>query len=146
MKNLQGEIFTTLKARYEQAFVNRESECYKECILTKRRFSDGEFATAYLWDCMENTRKQSLQYCLELLRRQENVYVLWDVFSKEQVWIPNYYKYPAESCLLNPGSMVEELLPALPEDVYFFDDSLSWTVVLTHEDDGKRRYCVTVNC
>jgi hypothetical protein len=41
---------------------------------------------------------------------------------------------------------VEELLPTLPEDVYFFDDSLSWTVVLTHEDDGKRRYCVTVNC
>ena len=39
-----------------------------------------------------------------------------------------------------------EKADTFPEDIYFFDDTLTWCVILTHEDDGKRRYCLSIGC
>ena len=30
----------------------------------------------------------------------------------------------------------------LPEDIYIFDCSFDWTIVLTHEDIDGQRYCL----
>lgn len=31
----------------------------------------------------------------------------------------------------------------LPEDIYIFDDTYSWTIALTHETDAQKRpYCL----
>ena len=33
---------------------------------------------------------------------------------------------------------------SLPEDLYLFDESLLWLVVLTHEDIDGRRHCLLI--
>ena len=142
MKILQGEAFAVLKGLYEEAFVDKACPHYINTIEKKRTFSDGAFPTGYLWDCLRSPKKETEQACLALLREKEMVYVFWDVHSKEQIRIPDYYRYPRHSCLQFSPDELPALLPTLPEDVYFFDDSLTWTVILTHEDDGKRRYCL----
>lgn len=39
-----------------------------------------------------------------------------------------------------------EGLDYFPEDIYVFDDDLLWTyIIITHEDDGKRRICLKIN-
>ena len=38
----------------------------------------------------------------------------------------------------HPQALLQSL-ELLSEDIYVFDSSVSWTLVLTHENDGRRR-------
>jgi hypothetical protein len=69
------------------------------------------------------------------------VYAMWDIHSRERILIPNYWKYPKAAILRGMGSDLLPAAPELPEDLYLFDDSLEWTLITTHENDGRRRLC-----
>lgn len=64
----------------------------------------------------------------------------------EHIFIPNYYKYPQEACLQLSFQEFSKIANTLPEDIYFFDDDFDWCIAMTHEDDGKRRYCLSIGC
>lgn len=146
MTVIEGKDYSMIKELFIEQFVDRESSYYIERIQNKHRFSDGLFQTGYLWDCLKEYNKKTEKYCIDILSRKSEFYVAWDALSSEHIQIPNYYQYPRESCVKLSFQEFSKKSTTFPEDIYFFDDSFDWCVVMTHEDDGKRRYCLSIGC
>ncbi len=122
-----------LRQAYIDRFVNQESPYYQSRIQTRHRYPDGLYYDGYLWDCFRHPQLIPDEEVLEELTRHDRVYIMWDLHSDKKVWVENYFRFPKEAILVVPGRRVPEFLPLLPDDLYFFDDSLDWTVALTHE-------------
>ena len=134
----------TLRETYLEAFVDTSSEHYLTYIAARRKFSDGEHYIGYLWDCLRNRVRITYQrFCLEVVRHRE-VFVMADDHSRDRVINAPLWPYPPGSVAQLPPNLLLQLLPALPEDIYVFDQSFSWTLVPTHEHDDKRRFCLAV--
>jgi hypothetical protein len=133
-----------LREAYLDAFVDRSSEHYRRHIATKLRFSDGEHYTGYLSDNVRNwERITSERFAIEIVRYPE-VYVMADDHSRERVIGAPLWPFAPYSVVSLPPTLLLQLLPALPEDIYVFDSSVSWTLIRTHEHDAKRRICMAV--
>ena len=146
MQIIEGTEYLAIKELFVEKFVDQSSSFYVERIKNKHCFSDGLFQTGYFWDCLKKYNRKTEKYCIEILSSKREFYVIWDILSSEQIRIPNYYKYPTEACLKLSFQEYLEKADTFPEDIYFFDDTLTWCVILTHEDDGKRRYCLSIGC
>ena len=146
MQIIEGKEYFAIKELFIEQFVDQNSAHFLKFIKNKHRFSDGLFQTACFWDCLKEYNRKTEKYCIEVLSSKCEFYVIWDIFSSEHVCITNYYKYPTESCLKLSFKEYLEKKESFPEDIYFFDDTLTWCVIMTHEDDGKRRYCLSVGC
>jgi hypothetical protein len=133
-----------LREAYLLAFVDTSCEHYKKYIGARRQFSDGEHYTGYAWDCIRQPSRITYErFCHEVVHHPE-VYAFADDHSRDRVITAPLWPYPPYSLVALPPDLLLQLLPALPEDIYVFDSSVSWTVVLTHEHDDKRRYCLGV--
>lgn len=131
-----------IRQRYIETFVNTDSDYYNQRIKDRRPFSDGLCYTGYLWDCFKKPEVLSEPACFSFLKQKKNIYIMWDIHSAEQIFIPNYWKYPKSAVLLT-DCWIDELGKELPEDLYLFDSSFTWSIALTHETDLKeKRYCV----
>lgn len=132
-----------LRNIFIQTFVDTACEYYQNSIQSKSRFQDGECYTGYLWDCMLNCQQVSFNHAISLLQdSHSNLYVFWDIHSSKHIPVTGYWKYPKEAVLLVSTDELPEILPTLPEDCYFFDNTLSWAIALTHEESKKgRRIC-----
>jgi hypothetical protein len=86
-------------------------------------------------------RFRELKYYLE---NYSMVYVFWDIHTKERIFIENYWKFDKWAVLHLNSQLLFENLEYLLEDIYIFDDSLSWTLILTHEYVNDRRFCLKV--
>lgn len=138
---LSPEDSAALREAYLQAFVDTACDHYQRYIQTRQRFSDGEHYTGYVWDCLRQASRITYdQFCHEVVRHPE-VYVFADDHSRDRVVTPPLWPYPPYSVIVLPPDLLIQLLPALPEDIYVFDSSVSWTLGLTHEHDNKRRIC-----
>jgi hypothetical protein len=140
---LSPEDSALWREAYLQAFVDTTGERYQQDIATLRKFSDGLHYNAYLWDCLRADRITVQRFRHEVLRHPE-VFVIADNHSRERVVTPPLWPYPPYSVACFKPQFLLDSLDWLPEDIYVFDSSLTWTVVLTHEDDGKRRFCLAV--
>lgn len=139
---LQEDDAKKLRSLYLRSFVDVQSDYYQSHISKAELFRDGLCYRGYLWDCLHHPRVIPEESALQMICREKPVYVMWDIHSCEKVPIPDYWKYPKDAVLCIDPNTLSELLPKLPEDVYFFDSSFSWTVALTHEVLDKARYCV----
>lgn len=146
MQIIEGKEYFAIRELFIEHFINQESSFYLERIKKKHRFSDGVFQTGYLWDCLKEYNPKTEEFCIDVLSNKDDFYVIWDVLSSEHICIPNYYKYPPEACLRLSFQEFLEKANTFPEDMYLFDDTLTWCVIMTHEDDGKRRYCLSIGC
>ena len=65
--------------------------------------------------------------------------------SNEKILIPDYWKYP-KNRILHCEKWSADFKIDLPEDIYVFDDTFSWSIVYTHEEmkPGKR-YCLHID-
>lgn len=143
MRIVLGRRADTIRQAFTDAFADKKNEYYKTAVRERRLFSDGLCYIGYLWNCLKNRETVSEKDALERASQAEKVLVMWDLNSKDMILVPNYWKYPKSAVLELPGSKLESILPTLPEDVYFFDESFTWAVALTHEySDKGRRYCV----
>ena len=134
---------TRLRSAYLAAFIDTAGEWYQRTIATPRQFSDGLHTDGYLWDCLRgHTRLPESQLATEL-QRHADVYALADDLSRERAPGAVLWPFAPGSVISLPSALLWQLLPALPMDLYVFDASVSWTLVLTHEDDGKDRIIVT---
>lgn len=134
-----------LRCDYIKKFVNTTSAYYKENIERKMMFSDGLCYTGYLWDCLLNPSIISEREADQLLQEKRRIFIMWDIHSCERIFIPNYWKFP-KTKVLCADSWWETFKDDLPEDVYVFDDTFSWSVIYTHETDVKdERYCLFVD-
>ena len=135
-----------LREIFIESFVDTSSKYYQPYILDLHSFSDGLCYTGFLWDCMTNFQVVSQNFILDFLeRRTTDIYVLWDIHSRDRIFIENYWKYPKRAVLSFSPCELADILPTLPEDCYFFDASLAWAAVLTSEVSTKnRRLCLFV--
>ena len=121
------------------------STYYKENIEQKKMFSDGLCYTGYIWDCLLNPRIISEREADQLLQVKRRIIIMWDIHSSERIFIPDYWKFPKAEVLCT-DAWSETFKNDLPEDVYVFDDTFSWSVIYTHETDLKdNRYCLFVD-
>ena len=143
--NEKESIF--LRELFVVSFVDTDSDYYKSRIKVKRQYSDGMCYTGYLWDCLKYGKIVSIHFALEFLKAiRSNFYVFWDIHTKDLILEPNYWKYPKNAVLEITADIVLDIIPTLPEDCYFFDDSLSWAIALTHEETKPgRRLCYFIS-
>ena len=140
---LQEDDAKKLRSQYLRTFVDVQSDYYQSHISKAELFRDGLCYRGYLWDCLHHPRVISEERALQMICRERSVYVMWDIHSCENILKPDYWKYPKDAVLCLVPNTLSELLPKLPEDVYFFNSGFSWTVALTHEIlDKAGRYCV----
>lgn len=134
-----------LRRNYIKNFVDVASTYYKENIAQKTRFSDGLCYTGYLWDCLLNPCIILESEADRLLNEKRKVFIMWDIHSSDRILIPNYWKFPKTN-VLSIDVWEKKLKDNLPEDVYVFDNTFSWSIIYTHETDIKNnRYCLFVN-
>ena len=100
----------------------------------------------YFWEGLKQYHRRSENYCFERIKAQkDDIYVMWDSLENFEIQNENYWKYPAKSMLRLSVNEFFQLFVTLPEDIYVFDDSLKWSVILTHEDVfDKKRYCLSI--
>ena len=130
-----------LRLKYIDMFVNCEHPRYHEQICVKHKFKDGYCYLGYLWDFMKNPIVIDQEY-IESKNEINEVYVMWDNHSCERIWIKDYWKFDKNVVLKLNFSTLLLGYHFLPEDIYIFDDSFSWTFVLTHEELKGKRYCL----
>ena len=134
-----------LRSLYIEAFVDKTSDYYVRNIQERILFSDGMCYVGYLWDCFKNATAISENRSFCFLQEKSNLYIFWDIHSKDRISIPDYWKYSKES-VLKMEKWDASLLSSLPEDIYIFDDTLLWSIALTHEEVKRgKRLCFFVN-
>ena len=135
----------TLRCEYIKNFINTSSLYYKENIERKIFFSDGLCYTGYLWDRLLKPTVISECKANQFLQGKRRMFIMWDIHSCERILIPNYWKFP-KTKIISTDAGIESFKHDLPEDVYIFDDTFSWSVIYTHETDEKEdRYCLFVD-
>ena len=134
-----------LRCEYIKNFVNTSSLYYKKNIEQKTLFSDGLCYTGYLWYCLLKPTVISEYKAEQFLQEKRRIFIMWDIHSCDRILIPDYWKFPKTKVLYS-DTWVETFKDDLPEDVYVFDDTFSWSVIYTHETDVKNnRYCLFVD-
>lgn len=143
--NILDEVKSNqLRTEYILKFVDTTKDYFTERIEKKIRFSDGLCYTGYLWDCLKNPHILSETEADRILQKKNNVYIMWDIHSCDRILIPHYWKYPKAS-VLSVQEWSDSFKNDLPEDIYLFDDSFSWSAVFTHEtDEENNKYCLYV--
>lgn len=134
-----------LRCEYIKTFVNTVSSYYIENVEHKTMFSDGLCYIGYLWDCLKNPNIVSEYEADQLLQGKRKVFIMWDIHSCERILVPDYWKFP-KSRVLYTNNWLDAFKSELPEDVYLFDDTFSWSIIYTHETDVKdNRYCLYID-
>ena len=131
-----------LRKKFVKHFVDTGSDYYKERIERLIEFCDGMCYEGYLWDCLSFSTPMTENELSKFLANKKNVYVMWDIHSCERILMLNYWKYPKDSVLLL-NRWIPTVMNSLPEDIYIFDDTFTWSAIYTHETDKNGdRYCV----
>lgn len=139
------EIITENKAKnlrkqYIETFIVTKKDYFKKYIQVRHNYSDGMCYIGYLWDCLKETFVIDLKYIQGMANELNKVYVFWDIHTKERILIADYWKFGKETVLKLDFKTLLMNEEYLPEDIYIFDEGLTWTLILTHEyyDDDKR--------
>jgi len=127
---------------YCSSFFDIESEGYIEEIEKMHKYLDGYCYNGYLWDYLSRPEIIEELCLIEKIREVAEVYILWDIHSCEKIFIEDYWKFEKDDILLLSGNLLVETLDIFPEDVYIFDASFTWTMILTHEYSENKRYCL----
>ena len=139
---LDNQKSDDLRCKYVRSFVNTAKKQYKENIQQKKMYCDGLCYTGYLWDYLLSPRVISQKEAEQCAREKKNFYIMWDIHSSERILIPDYWKYPKES-VLYIETWTDALRDSLPEDIYLFDNTFTWSIVFTHETDADDNpYCL----
>lgn len=129
---------------YLEVFVDTASDHYRRYIASPRPSSDGMHYEGYLWDCLRSPARITIERFRHEVVRHPEVLVIADDHSRDRVPGAPLWPYPSGSVVRFVPQTLLESLDSLPEDIYVFDDSVAWTLVLTHEDDGRRRICYAI--
>lgn len=146
IKIINDEKKIVLREKFIDSFIDTNDEYYLELIEKRITYSDGLCYSGYLWDCLINVEVIDESYIQVLSGGFNSVYAMWDMHSCEKINIPNYWRFAKDDII--EGSF-EDILKGekyLPEDVYFFDESMMWCLVKTHEDIYGKRYCLKSGC
>lgn len=121
-----------------EAFVDQHSPFYTERILKPVPCSDGVCYYGYLWDCMKSWELVSLTFATHYINTQTGmIHAMCDLHPPS--YFPRNRQWARNTVFTFPASDLEKMIEILPEDCYFFDDSFSWAIALTHEESKPGR-------
>jgi hypothetical protein len=141
---LAADESALLRQAYLDAFVDTQCDHYAKYIRTERTFSDGRHYEGYIWDCLRQPKRITFKHFTNAVVRFDQVFVFADDHSRDRVVGAALWSYDALSVARFQPDMLLRCLPTLPEDIYVFDASISWTLILTHAYDRKRRLCYSL--
>ena len=130
------------RKKYIEKFINTHHESYQKQIQSKRKFLDGYCYLGYLWDYVKNPSIIDMEYIEKIAKNIDGVYVFWDIHSCERIFVQNYWKFDKDAILYLKFETLLYGQDFLPEDIYIFDESMTWTLIKTHEDIDGKRYCL----
>ena len=139
---LDKEKENEIREKYIDKFINTAKPRYGEMIEQRHKFRDGYCYLGYLWDYLKNPIVIKREYIEEAAKNLDEVYVFWDIQTCERIFIKDYWKLGKETVLRLKFKTLLENYRYLPEDIYIFDDTFSWTLILTHEEVDRVPYCV----
>lgn len=146
-----------LRRSFIQQFVDTTSSYYQKHIATLIQDTDSFCYDGYLWDCLQDNKNWKKECHMEdaaaFLKDKKNVFFMWDLFSKERLSGKRFsLEYPKDTIISTEGSLLSQKIVEewnyeqdawtsgfqcqglwFPEDIYCFDESLSWYAVFTHE-------------
>lgn len=141
---LDKKLGNVLRNKYHDAFVNVNEESYHEQIESRHKFVDGYCYLGYLWDYIINPMVMEEEDITKKAMDMNEVYVFWDIHSCERILIKDYWKFDKDAVLkMNMDTLLKGEC-YLPEDIYIFDESFTWTFIKTHEDIQGTRFCLKV--
>jgi hypothetical protein len=144
---IEGKRANELREKYISHFINNNSDIYKMNIYEKKKCSDGFYYSGYLWETFMSAKEIDENALLEELKQKINkLYILWDLHSKDKIEIRNYWRFPREAVLHGMTKDIVLGLEYLPEDIYIFNETFEWSLILTHEstiDDIRLCYKAT---
>ena len=113
MEILTGEAAARIREAYIRRFVDTTAAYYITDIQRRTPCSDGMCYFGCLWGCFRKPRPMSREV-LPICPTQR----------------------------VTPDELLARMAD-LPEDIYIFDDTYSWTIALTHDTDAQERpYCL----
>lgn len=130
------------RQKYIKKFVDTKHELYQKQILSRQKFLDGYCYLGYLWDYIKKPVIIEKEYLTALVPKVKEVYVFWDIHSCERIFIKDYWKFDKDAVLKSDLKTLLEGEEFLPEDIYIFDVSMTWTLIKTHEDIEGKCYCL----
>lgn len=142
MKIVEGKQYRLLINKYIKLFVNTKNDYYINYIFNRKCYSDGLCYTGYMWDVFKSSKIISYEEAIKKILSKKELFVCWDIHSKENIFIENYWQYPKRSIIQLSSEEFIETLDKFPEDIYIFDTSFSWTIAFTHEEIHAERYCL----
>lgn len=142
IKVLPKDEAENLRDEYVNKLINRSKDYFKKYIENIQEYSDGFCYTGYLWDCLNAPIVVDLPYIESKVDGLKEVFVFWDIHTKERIFIEDYWKFDKDSVIALDLNLLLSNLDYLPEDIYIFDKSLEWTLVLTHEYIDDKRWCL----
>ena len=131
-----------LRKKYIEKFVNTNHELYPSQIKSKQKFLDGYCYLGYLWDYILDAVVVDMEFIKTVSKEINKVYVFWDIHSCERILIKNYWKFDKDDVLQIDFKTLMKGEEFLPEDIYIFDENITWTLIKTHEDINGNRYCL----
>lgn len=143
MQILSEQESADIRELFLLTFIDTEGAYYNSQILNLKHCSDGDCYCGYLWDCLKTRERISFEFAVSFLEaKTKEIYALWDIHSCDFIKIPNYWHFSQNRVLTLHPDRLKTVLLQLPEDCYFFDESFSWAVSLTHEEiKRQKRIC-----
>lgn len=130
-----------LREKYINTFIDQNHKRYQDQIVLRKRCIDGNCYDGYLWDYLKSREIIDTLYVQEAANRIADVYVFWDIHSCEKILVKDYWKFEKDAMLKLNFTLLLQGKEYLPEDIYIFNESFTWTIILTHEDlDGRPYY------
>ena len=142
VKVLDKQKGEKLRKRYIERFINTKHERYNQQIQERHKFCDGDCYIGYLWDYMKNQTIIGEEYLKTISNQINDIFVFWDIHSCERILIKDYWKFAKDAVIELNFKILLEGDEYLPEDIYIFDETMSWTLIKTHEDIEGKRYCL----
>lgn len=142
VKVINNDEAENIRSQYICRFIDVSKEYYSKYIDNLKEYEDGYCYTGYLWDCLIESQVVDLEYLHKWTDDLDEVFVFWDIHTKERIFIKDYWKFEKSSVLKLKYSVLINNLEHLPEDIYIFDDSYNWSLVLTHEEFDNKRWCL----
>jgi len=130
-----------IRGKYISNFIDSSCDHYVKYIKDIKKFSDGFCYIGYLWDCIKAPELIDFDLLRTYYNSDKLVNIFWDIHSKDNIFIENYWKFGKENVIKLKYGLLFDNYDLFPEDIYIFDDSFEWTIILTHEFINTKRMC-----
>ena len=131
-----------LRAPYASAFLNTSKKYFRGRIGDVQRSS----YSGYLWDCIKDPQIIRPDDFSRELRERGNVFVMADCHPTERAGTDVAKRLLSGQMFKAVAKDLTTVLNILPEDSYFFDEKMQWTLIATHKYINDVRWCIRADC